>query len=145
MSKSSGNVIDPLTVIDAYSVDALRLSLVLGNTPGNNLNYSLKTVEEYSLFLNKFWNISRFVWMNIGNITQSRAELVKKIEKNRNDLLPYEVWILSRLSSALDMVTKGMNDYSFAISGGELLTFIRDEFADLAIESYKIEKDRSIL
>ena len=106
MSKSSGNVIDPLTVIDAHSVDALRLSLALGNTPGNNLNYSLKTVEEYSLFLNKFWNISRFVWMNIGNITDSRAELVKKIEKKRSDLLPYETWILSRLSRSITTATK---------------------------------------
>lgn len=65
MSKSWGNVIDPLDVIGKYSADALRLTCVLDNTPGNNLNFSLKTVEEYSLFLNKFWNITRFAWMNV--------------------------------------------------------------------------------
>lgn len=145
MSKSSGNVIDPLTVIDAHSVDALRLSLVLGNTPGNNLNYSLKTVEEYSLFLNKFWNISRFVWMNIGTITETRESLVKKIEKNKNKLLPYEAWILSRLTGMIDLVTRWMNEYNFALWGWDLLSFIRDEFADLAIEAYKIENNRSTL
>ncbi len=65
MSKSWGNVINPLEVIEQYSADALRLSLVLGNTPGNNLNFSLKNVAEYGLFLNKFWNIVRFTWMNV--------------------------------------------------------------------------------
>jgi valyl-tRNA synthetase len=65
MSKSWGNVIDPISVIDTYSADALRLSLVLGNTPGNNLNFSVKNVAEYGLFLNKFWNIVRFTWMNV--------------------------------------------------------------------------------
>ena len=65
MSKSWGNVVDPLSVIETNSTDALRLAVTLGNTPGNNLNFSLKTVEEYSLFLNKFWNIIRFAWMNV--------------------------------------------------------------------------------
>lgn len=65
MSKSWGNVVDPLVVIDEFSTDALRLACVVGNTPGNNLNFSLATVKEYSLFLNKFWNISRFISMNI--------------------------------------------------------------------------------
>lgn len=83
MSKSWGNVIDPLSVIDNYSTDALRLAITLGNTPGNNLNFSLKTVEENSLFLNKFWNIIRFAWMNIGYITDSRENLIKTIQKNK--------------------------------------------------------------
>lgn len=65
MSKSWGNVIDPLVIINEHSSDSLRLSVMLGNTPGNNLNFSIRTVEEYTLFLNKFWNITRFVWMNI--------------------------------------------------------------------------------
>lgn len=145
MSKSFGNVIDPLTIIDEYSVDALRLSLILGNTPGNNLNFSVKTVQEYSLFLNKFWNIIRFVWMNIGTITESRDELENKIQKDKDKLLPYESWILSRLANATATVTRGMEEYSFANAGSELISFIRDEFADLAIESYKIEKERSVL
>jgi valyl-tRNA synthetase len=145
MSKSFGNVIDPLIIIKEYSVDALRLSTILGNTPGNNLNFSLKTVQEYSLFLNKFWNITRFVWMNIGNITDSRETLLEKINNKKDDLLPYEKWILSRLSWIIQTISKWMEDYTFASSGSDLLSFIRDEFADLAIESYKIEKERSVI
>lgn len=79
MSKSWGNVIDPLTVIETYSTDALRLAVTLGNTPGNNMNFSMKSVEENSLFLNKFWNIARFVWMNIGAITEDREAIVERI------------------------------------------------------------------
>jgi valyl-tRNA synthetase len=145
MSKSAGTVINPLTVIDEYSADALRLALVLGNTPGNNLNFSIKSVEEYSLFLNKFWNISRFVWMNIGTISTSRDELWSTIEKRKNELLPYETWIISRLSRIITRVTTSMEDNTFATIGSELMSFIRDEFADLAIESYKIEKENSKL
>lgn len=145
MSKSSGAIIDPLTIIDEYSVDALRLSLVLGNTPGNNLNFSIKNVAEYGLFLNKFWNIVRFTWMNVGNISDDREVIEKRILKQKDALLPYESWILSRLAGIVEKMTHGMEDYSFSLSGGDLLSFIRDEFADFAIEAYKIEKDRSTL
>lgn len=82
MSKSLGNVLDPLDVVEDFSTDALRLSLVLGNTPGNNVNFSLKNVEEYSLFLNKFWNIMRFTSMNVGVITDTREQLYAKISEN---------------------------------------------------------------
>lgn len=145
MSKSWGNVIDPLEVIDEYSADALRLSLVLGNTPGNNLNFSKKTVAEYGLFLNKLWNIVRFVSLNIGEMGEERDALEKKIHKNQDSLLPYEKWIISRLSRVREKMTLGMENSSFSLSGLELLSFIRDEFADFAIEAYKIEKDRSTL
>lgn len=145
MSKSWGNVVDPLTVIDEFSTDALRMTCVIGNTPGNNLNFSLQSVKEYSLFLNKFWNIARFVWMNIGTITESRDDIVARIEKNKTSLLPYEKWILSRLSYTIENVTEGMENYSFSAIGSELTSFIRDEFADFAIEAYKVEKERSQL
>lgn len=145
MSKSWGNVIDPLDVIKSTSTDALRLALTLGNTPGNNANFSLRTVEEYSLFLNKFWNIIRFTWMNVGTITKSRDELYEAIHAQSDKLLPYETWILSRLSRVIDQTTESMENYSFSATGIDLIAFIRDEFADFAIESYKIEKDRSIL
>ncbi len=145
MSKSWGNVVDPLTVIDEFSTDALRMTCVIGNTPGNNLNFSLQSVKEYSLFLNKFWNIARFVWMNIGTITESRETIVARIEKDRASLLPYEKWILSRLSYTITNVTEGMESYNFSAIGGELTSFIRDEFADFAIEAYKVEKERSKL
>lgn len=145
MSKSWGNVVDPLTVIDEYSTDALRMACVIGNTPGNNLNFSMDTVKEYSLFLNKFWNIARFIWMNIGSITEDRATIAERIQKGEKNLLPYEKWILSRLSYTIENVTEGMENYGFSAIGGELTSFIRDEFADFAIEAYKVEKERSIL
>jgi valyl-tRNA synthetase len=145
MSKSWGNVIDPLEVISEYSTDALRLALVLGNTPWNNLNFSKNTVKEYGLFLNKLWNIVRFTWMNVGDITEDRATIEKRIEKNRDQLLPYESWILSRLARTIDAMSQGMEDFSFSASGMGLLSFIRDEFADFAIEAYKIEKENSTL
>lgn len=143
MSKSWGNVIDPLTVIEAHSTDALRLAVTLGNTPGNNMNFSMRSVEENSLFLNKFWNIIRFAWMNVGYITESRADIIERITANKNDLLPYEVWILSRLTAITERVTEGMENYGFAAVGSELITFVRDEFADIAIEAYKVEKDNT--
>ena len=145
MSKSWGNVVDPLTVIEEYSTDALRMACVIGNTPGNNLNFSMDTVKEYSLFLNKFWNIARFIWMNIGNITEDRSMIVERIRKWEKDLLPYERWILSRLSYTIESVTEGMENYGFSSIGNELTSFIRDEFADFAIEAYKVEKERSTL
>lgn len=145
MSKSWWTIIDPLEVIEEYSVDALRLSLVLGNTPWNNLNFSKKNVAEYGLFLNKFWNIVRFSWMNVGDINESRWVLEERIIKNKDSLLPYESWILSRLSGIIDKMTHGMEEYTFSLSWTDLLSFIRDEFADFAIEAYKIEKERSML
>ncbi len=145
MSKSAGTVIDPLTIIESHSVDALRLALVLGNTPGNNLNFMIRDVEEYGLFLNKLWNIIRFTWMNVGDITETREALEKNILENTEKLLPYERWILSRLSSTIGKLTAGMEEYTFSSSGIDLLSFIRDEFADFAIEAYKIEKEVSIL
>lgn len=143
MSKSWGNVIDPLSVIETYSTDALRLAITLWNTPGNNLNFSMKTVEENALFLNKFWNIIRFAWMNVGYITDTRENLIKTITRNKSDLLPYEVWILSRLSMIIERITEGMDTYNFSAVGSELIAFVRDEFADIAIEAYKVEKENT--
>lgn len=143
MSKSWGNVVDPISVIDTYSTDALRLAITLGNTPGNNLNFSLKTVEEFSLFLNKFWNIIRFAWMNVGYIKSSRNDLIRIITKQSSDLLPYEIWILSRLTRITEKMSEGMDSFNFSSVGSELIAFVRDEFADIAIEAFKVEKERS--
>ena len=145
MSKSAGTVIDPLNIIEKHSADALRLALVLGNTPGNNLSFMIRNVEEYGLFLNKLWNIIRFTWMNVGDMRESRESLEQNILKNEDKLLPYERWILSRLTTTIQKMTVGMDEYTFSSSGMDLLSFIRDEFADFAIEAYKIEKDVSVL
>jgi len=140
MSKSVGNVIDPLDVIEQYSTDALRLTCSIGNTPGNNLSFSLRDVESNSIFLNKLWNVTRFVHANIGEIPDDYEELRKKIEQNWTHFLPHEQWILSRLKVTIDGVSDGMERFGFSDSGQDLVAFTRDEFADFFIEEYKLTK-----
>lgn len=140
MSKSWGNVIDPLDVIRDYSADALRLTCSIGNTPGNNLNFSIKNVENNSIFLNKLWNVTRFVHANIGEITDDYTGLKSKIESSWTSFLPHEQWIVSRLKWIIDGVTTGMDDYLFSEAGQDLVSFTRDEFADFFIEEYKLTK-----
>ena len=81
--------------------------------------------------------------MNVGYITDSRENLIEKITENKSKLLPYEEWILSRLSMITERLTEGMDTYNFSSIGSELIAFVRDEFADIAIEAYKIEKENS--
>ncbi len=145
MSKSWGNVIDPIVVINEYSVDALRLTLWLGGTPGNNFNYSLEDTKQNSVLLNKLWNIGRFIGMNIGEITEEYDVLWKTIASQKKDLLPHEAWILSRLRAITDRMTEGMETYNFSERWQEFITFLRDEFADFAVEEYKLTKETSKL
>jgi len=145
-SKSLGNGVDPIEVIKQYSADALRLSLIVGNTPGNNLRFSLDVVKNNQLFLNKLWNVARFVWMNVGegkDVETDTAKLEKTLTKNWSKLLDYERWILTRLKRTTVDVTRGMEDYDFSMMGEKLVSFTRDEFADYAIECFKLSKDES--
>ena len=81
--------------------------------------------------------------MNIGYITDSRESIIRTISENSTKLLPYEEWILSRLSMITERVTDGMDTYNFSSIWSELIAFVRDEFADIAIEAYKVEKENS--
>lgn len=146
-SKSLGNGIDPIEVIKQYSADALRLSLIVGNTPGNNLRFSLDVVKNNQTFLNKLWNVARFVWMNVGgeeaDVETDVTKLEKTLKKNWDKLLDYERWILTRLKRTVNDVTRGMEEYEFGMSGEKLVSFTRDEFADYAIECFKLSKEES--
>ena len=145
-SKSLGNGIDPIEVIQQYSADALRLSLIVGNTPGNNLRFSTDIVKNNQTFLNKLWNVARFVWMNVGEGKNMETDIEKlggTLTKNWAKLLDYERWILSRLGKTVAEVTRWMEEYDFGMTGEKLYSFTRDEFADYAIECFKLSKDES--
>ncbi|EKE27116.1 MAG: hypothetical protein ACD_4C00034G0001 [uncultured bacterium (gcode 4)] len=143
MSKSFWNVINPIEIIEKYSADSLRLSLVIGNTPGNNMNFSLDNIENNQVFLNKFWNIFRFVHTNIWEIKENYNDLENLITKNYNSLLSHEKWILSRLKNTMENITDGMEKFNFSSTWIELISFTKDEFADFYIEEYKLTKDIS--
>lgn len=143
-SKSTGNGIDPIEVIKQYSADALRLALVVGNTPGNDLRFSIDNVKNNQTFLNKLWNVARFVWMNAdGKVETNINKLEKTLKKNTKKLLDYERWILTRLKRTAVDVTRGMEEYDFSMMGEKLVSFTRDEFADYAIECFKLSKKES--
>lgn len=143
MSKSKWNWIDPIDVIEKYSSDALRLAITIWNTPWNNFNFSMKKVEDNSMFLNKFWNLSRFVLMNTWDITKDYNVLKTSIENNYDWLMTHEKWIISKLKELVDNVTESMEDFTFNEAAQSLKSFTKNSFADYYIEEYKLTKDIS--
>ena len=127
MSKSLGNGVDPLEVIDQYGADALRFSLVMGISPGNDTRYSTEKVEMARNFANKVWNASRFVLMNLdGEETLEGKEL----------LLP-DQWILSKFNEAVQQISKNMEEAEFGLAAQKIYDFIWSEFCDWYIELAK--------
>ena len=138
MSKSLGNGIDPLEVIDKYGADALRLTLITGNAPGNDMRFYWERVEASRNFANKVWNASRFIMMNIGDteLTVPAAE----------DLLAEDKWILSKVNTLAKEMTENMDKFEMGIAVQKVYDFIWDEFCDWYIEmtkrrTYNREKD----
>ena len=129
MSKSLGNGIDPLEIIDQYGADALRLTLVTGNAPGNDMRYSEKKIIASRNFVNKVWNASRFMLMNIEKADLSNVSL--------DDLTPADKWILSKANSLVKEVTDNMENYDFGVAVSKLNDFIWEEFCDWYIEMVK--------
>ena len=127
MSKSLGNGVDPLEVIDKYGADALRFSLAMGVSPGNDTRYSDEKVESARNFANKVWNASRFVLMN----TQSREAIDPALLQ-----LP-DQWILSRLNKAVAEVSAHMEDGDFGMAANKIYDFAWSEFCDWYIELSK--------
>ncbi len=129
MSKSLGNGIDPLEIIDKYGADALRLMLMTGNAPGNDMRFYYEKVEACRNFANKVWNASRFIMMNIENKTVTKPDDA--------DLEPVDKWIISKLNTVVRDVTDNMEKYELGIAVGKIYDFIWDEFCDWYIEMVK--------
>lgn len=129
MSKSLGNGVDPMDVIDEYGCDALRYFLTTNSAPGMDLRYDEDKVKSSWNFINKLWNASRFVLMNI--------EYLKKRTINEDELTLYDKWILTKKNQLIKNVIKNMDKYEFHNVGNELYSFIWEDFCDWYIELTK--------
>ena len=130
MSKSLGNGIDPLEIIDQYGADALRLTLITGNAPGNDLRFYMERVEASRNFANKVWNASRFIMMNL-----EKAEVPGEMPKDQ--LTAADKWILSKVNTLAKEVTENMDKYELGIAVQKVYDFIWEEFCDWYIEMVK--------
>lgn len=127
MSKSLGNGVDPLEVVEEYGADALRFSLVMGVSPGNDTRYSTEKVEAARNFANKVWNASRFVLMNVNERKEFEVSKLETADK----------WILSRLQEAIRDVSDHMEDGDFGLAATKIYDFAWSEFCDWYIELSK--------
>ena len=129
MSKSLGNGIDPLEIIDQYGADALRFTLATGNSPGNDMRFSTERVEASRNFANKIWNASRFVLMNL---TIDQLSL-----PDSSELALEDKWILNKYNALVREVTENLDKFELGIAVGKLYDFIWDEYCDWYIELVK--------
>ncbi len=129
MSKSLGNGIDPLEVIEKYGADALRMTLITGNAPGNDMRFYWERVEASRNFANKVWNASRFILMNM-----EKAEIKEEMPEN---LMSADKWILSKVNGLVKEVTENMEKYELGIALQKIYDFIWEEFCDWYIEMVK--------
>ena len=132
MSKSLGNGIDPLKVIEEYGADALRFALATGNAPGNDMRFSDEKIEAARNFANKLWNASRFVLMNL---TESDEELLAPA--NESDLTIEDKWILSKFNRLAKTVNDNVASYELGVALAEIYSFTWDTFCDWYIEMAK--------
>ncbi len=141
MSKSLGNGIDPLEVIDKYGTDALRFSLVLGISPGNDIRYMPEKLESASNFANKIWNAAKFIINSLADEKKVREFCYEVFEKNHTynpDLLRIEdKWILNKFDKLVSEVTQNMENYDLGIALDKIYNFIWNEFCDWYIEIVK--------
>ena len=133
MSKSLGNGIDPLEVIEKYGADALRFNLISGNSPGNDMRFFWEKVEACSNFANKIWNASRFILMNIDSEKVRNADKAL-VEKH---LTTADRWVVSKLNNLIAEVTDNLDKFELGITAQKLYDFIWFEFCDWYIEVVK--------
>ena len=139
MSKSHGNGIDPLEVIDKYGADALRFTLITGNAPGNDMRFYWERVEASRNFANKIWNASRFIMMN--EAPTSAEGIVKDADpvydKMPENLTTVDKWIISKMNTLVKDVTDNMEKYELGIAADKIYNFLWEEFCDWYIEMVK--------
>ncbi|MCI6498706.1 valine--tRNA ligase [Lachnospiraceae bacterium HCP1S3_C3] len=129
MSKSLGNGIDPLEVIDKYGADALRFTLITGNAPGNDMRFYWEKVEASRNFANKVWNASRFIMMNMPEDDIENVDV--------SELTDADKWILSKANTLAKDVTENLDKYEIGVAAAKLYDFIWEEFCDWYIEMVK--------
>ena len=130
MSKSLGNGIDPLEIIDQYGADALRFTLATGNSPGNDMRFSDERVQASRNFCNKIWNASRFIQMNLTIGKDKAAELPETLALE-------DKWIVSKFNTLVAEVTRNIDQYELGLAAAKLNDFIWDNFCDWYIEIAK--------
>ncbi len=135
MSKSLGNGIDPLEIIEQYGADALRLTLITGNAPGNDMRFYYERVENSRNFGNKVWNASRFIMMNMEQVREKSGKEITP--PAAGDLQPVDKWILSKLNTLVRDVTDNMENFELGIAVQKVYDFIWDQFCDWYIEMVK--------
>ena len=131
MSKSLGNGIDPLEVIEKYGTDALRFSLILGISPGNDIRFMPEKLDQASNFANKLWNAARFVLMNLEDFDEN-AKITNA------DLKEEDKWIISKLNSLIKEVRNNFDNYDLGVATQKMYDFIWNEFCDWYIEIAKV-------
>jgi len=149
MSKSKGNVIDPLTMSDKYGADALRMALVIGVAPGSDISLSEDKIRAQRNFVNKIWNASRFVEMLIDRLQQNNPNLkINFSPSSRGDVdlstkgfSPADKNILEKLKKIISSTTKNLNNYRFGQASEDLYQFFWHEFCDIYIENAKDRLD----
>ncbi len=135
MSKTAGNVVDPLQVIDKYGTDALRFTLLTSGTPGNDLNLSLDKVASNRNFANKIWNLTRFILSHMADVDTAAG-------RDEVDLTDADRWILTRLSETIKDADRLLDGYLFGEAGRQIHEFLWGDFADWYVESAKVQLDK---
>ncbi|MEG0377719.1 MAG: class I tRNA ligase family protein, partial [Eubacterium sp.] len=131
MSKSLGNGIDPLEMIDQYSADALRFSIITGNSAGNDIRWQEEKLEANRNFLNKIWNAARFVLMNLEDDVMDKAAVAEANMENTDK------WIISRMNNLIYEVNQNMEKYELGIAASKIYDFAWNEYCDWYIELVK--------
>ena len=136
MSKSLGNGIDPIEIIDEYGADSLRFSVLSGTTMGNDIRYMPEKLDQASNFANKIWNAAKFIIMNTPNNVESVKENIQNIE-NGKSLRIEDKWILSKLNKLISDITRNIENYDLGIAIDKIYGFMWNEFCDWYIEMVK--------